>query len=179
MKEIARKPAKPAKRRFQYVEDSGAEREGFEPSVPVASTPDRKSDAFLRGVFDSQFDSHGLGQGWMKGTGAEIVTRDLARFGRAQTRFNRTFTSVTRVQIPSGTPRLFASSRRLTATFDSHGIRDKENGVMEVVVAGDGEQDRGDRRGSSQPDAASKSVRSANAKGGLFIWAFVSAARRY
>ena len=132
-----------------------------------------------RRILTANLTATGLDKGGMKGTRAEMGTRDLARFGPRRTRFNRTFTSVTRVQIPSGTPRLFASSRRLTATFDSHGIRDKENGVMEVVVAGDGEQDRGDRRGSSQPDAASKSVRSANAKGGLFIWAFVSAARRY
>ncbi len=40
--------------------------------------------------FDSQFDSHGLGQRRMKGTGAEIGTRDLARFGCGWTRFYRT-----------------------------------------------------------------------------------------
>jgi hypothetical protein len=40
--------------------------------------------------FDSQFDSHGLGEGRMKGARAEIGTRYSARFGRGRTRFYRT-----------------------------------------------------------------------------------------
>jgi len=54
------------------------ERGGFKVSVPIAGTRDRKSDAFLRDGFDSQFDSHGLGQGRMKGTRAEIKPRSFA-----------------------------------------------------------------------------------------------------
>src|ERR1700691_584142 len=47
----------------------------------------------------------------MKGTWAERRTCDLARFGRARTAFPPPFTSVTRVQIPSGTPRILLDSR--------------------------------------------------------------------
>ena len=53
---------------------------------------------------DSQFDSHGIGKRRMKRTRAETGTHDLARSGRARTPFSPPFTSVTRVQIPSGTP---------------------------------------------------------------------------
>jgi len=59
--------------------------------------------AVLANDFDSQFDSHGLGQGRMSRTRAETGARDSARSRRARTPFPPPFTSVTRVQIPSGT----------------------------------------------------------------------------
>ncbi len=87
-------------------------REGFEPSVSVLGTRDRKSDTFLREVFDSQFDSHGLGQGRMKGTRAEIKPCDFSRFGRARTAFPPPLTSGTRVRLPLESPRFFAFPSR-------------------------------------------------------------------
>jgi len=45
---------------------------------------------FFAKDFDSQSDSQGLGQRRMKGTAAEVGTRDLASFVRGRTRFNRT-----------------------------------------------------------------------------------------
>ena len=60
--------------------------------------------------FDSQFDSHAFGQGRINHTQADCGPYDSSRFGRGRTRSNRTFTSITRVQMPSRTPRVFALS---------------------------------------------------------------------
>ena len=78
-----------AKLRQQEVKSglkAGAERVGRTARPYVV----REIDNLMRSCakdFDSQFDSHGLGQGRMKGTRAETRTRDLARFGRGRTPF--------------------------------------------------------------------------------------------
>ena len=77
---------------------------------------------FSRGIFDSQFDSHGLGHRRIKCTWTERGTRDSARFGRARTPFPPPFTSVTRAQIP---PRMTDS--RQVAAASGASVQDQPN----------------------------------------------------